>query len=135
LINDTPISSGTIQGACDQVEYIEFDYDFEVADDSNSQKLQIRLENKEDSDVVKDNYETPDFKIIKDMLLNIISVEIDGIELGNLIWSHSRFSLDRPIVLNNEVKKELLKCTNLGMNGTYILEFSVPFYIWLLENL
>ena len=96
--------------------------------------LSIRLENKEDSDVVKDNADSDNYTIIKDMLLNIDDIEIDNISLGKLIWE-TKFVLDRPIEYQGKTITEFERCVNLGNNGTYILEFSSPFYLWLLENL
>lgn len=88
--------------------------------------LKIRLENKDDSDTVENADKTA---IVNDMLLNIRSVEIDEINLGNLLYNKSQFVGDDP---NRPV---LDKCHDLGWNGTWILPFESPFYIWLLENI
>ena len=86
--------------------------------------LKIRLENKTTSDTVIENGE-----VVKDMLLNIDSIEIDGIEIETLKWSQSKFFPDNPArpILDN--------CVNLGWNGTYKLNMTSPFYLWLLENM
>ena len=88
--------------------------------------LKIRLENKDDSDTVENADKTA---IVNDMLLHIRSVEIDEINLGNLLYNKSQFVGDDP---NRPV---LDKCHDLGWNGTWILPFESPFYIWLLENI
>lgn len=126
LVNDHKYHEGIIQLEPNQTEFFEFTVDLEEDQDH---KLQIRLVNKTDKDVVKDVDDKDNFKIVKDMLLNIDSIWIDDIELCGLMWSESRFVGDEPDrpVLNN--------CVNLGWNGTYILEFSSPFYIWLLEKM
>ena len=56
-------------------------------------------------------------------------MEIDEVDLGMLIYSKSVFTGDDPDrpVLDN--------CINLGWNGTWMLSFESPFYIWLLENI
>lgn len=108
-----------------EVFFVEFTAELE----EGSVDLEISLDNKTNSDVVKDNYETEDFVIINDMLLNIRSIEIDEINLGNLLYSKSEFvseDPDRP-TLNN--------CIDLGWNGTWRLTFESPYYIWLLENI
>ena len=92
-------------------------------------ELKIRLENKSDSDTVIEND-----KVIKDMLLNIDDITIDDISLGNLLWS-AEYVLDRPQKYKGQTIDHLDGCVNLGWNGTYILKFSSPFYIWLLEKL
>ena len=91
--------------------------------------LKIRLENKEPSDTILKNGE-----IVGDMLLNIDDITIDDISLGNLLWS-AEYHLDQPQEYHGRIITQLDNCVNLGWNGTYILKFSSPFYIWLLERL
>ena len=101
--------------------------EFPVEVEENSTcKLEIRLENKEDSDTIENNDKTI---IIKDLLLNIESIEIDDISLEQLIWDASNFIPDDP------ARPVIPKCVNLGWNGAYTLEFTSPFYLWLLENI
>ena len=92
-------------------------------------ELKIRLENKTSQDTVIENGE-----IVKDMLLNIDDISIDDISLGNLLWS-AEYLLDEPQEYQGKTITKLDHCVNLGWNGTYILKFSSPFYIWLLEKL
>jgi hypothetical protein len=113
------------QAVYDSVPYIEFDHELT----EGAHELRIRFENKTDSDVVKDSDDPVNFKIIKDMLLNIDSVEIDDVALGNLTFTHSKF------VADDTTRPELKHCINLGWNGTWILPFESPFYIWLLETI
>ena len=125
LINDSIVETREISVPSGEVSYIEFDRD--VAEGSTT--LKIRLENKTDSDVVKDDETKEDFLIVKDLLLHIKSVEIDDINLGDIIWKKSTFTgadSNRPVLTN---------CVDLGWNGTWVLEFTSPFYIWLLENI
>jgi hypothetical protein len=125
-INDTVIKYGTVEVDSGEVFIVEFDQEFS----EGPQSLKIRLENKEDSDVLKDNYDDPDnYKIIGDMLLNIKNIEIDEISLDNLLYNKSLFTPDDP------ARPVLDKCLDLGWNGTWNLEFTSPFYIWLLENI
>ena len=72
--------------------------------------------------------------IINDMLLNIKDIEIDSISLGQLVWS-GEYLIDEPQEYNGTTITKLDHCVNLGWNGTYVLNFSSPFYIWLLESL
>lgn len=96
--------------------------------------LKIRLENKDPSDVVKDNPDSEDYTIVKDMLLNIEDIEIDEVSLGQLIRK-TEFVLDEPVVYQGQTIAKMEGCVNLGSNGTYILNFSSPYYIWLLESI
>jgi hypothetical protein len=126
-INDTEYKVGTVDTDSDEIFYVEFTADCQ---ENTTNKLKVRLLNKSSSDTVTDNGQ-----IINDMLLNIKSIEIDDIDLGTLLWTHSSFKTDKPQKFNEEIVTELKNCINLGWNGTYELEFTTPFYIWLLENI
>lgn len=102
---------------------------FERTINEGEHALKIRLENKIDEDVVIDNGE-----VVKDMLLNIDDIIIDDISLGNLLWS-AQYILDKKQQYKGQTIDHLDSCVNLGWNGTYILKFTSPFYIWLLEKL
>ncbi len=122
LINDAEIRRDTIVTASEETFYIEFDAEI----DEGPCSLKIRLENKTDDDTVLSE---DGLQILKDMLLNIHSVEIDEINLSNLIYTKTRFVGDDPS------RPVLDKCVDMGWNGAWILDFESPFYIWLLENI
>jgi hypothetical protein len=102
---------------------------FERRVDEGPHELKIRLENKTVNDTVIENSE-----IVKDMLLNIDDITIDDISLGNLLWT-AEYILDNNQTYNSQEIDHLDGCVNLGWNGTYVLKFTSPFYIWLLEKL
>jgi hypothetical protein len=102
---------------------------FERRVDEGPHELKIRLENKTTNDTVVENGE-----VVKDMLLNIDDITIDDISLGNLLWS-AEYILDKPQSYKEQVIDHLDGCVNLGWNGTYVLKFTSPFYVWLLEKL
>ena len=102
---------------------------FERHISEGAHELKIRLENKTIADTVIENGE-----VVKDMLLNINDIIIDDISLGNLLWS-AEYVLDQPHEYKGQTIDHLDGCVNLGWNGTYVLKFSSPFYIWLLEKL
>jgi hypothetical protein len=105
---------------------IKFERDLEEGE----HLLKIRLENKDQkTDTVIENGQ-----IVKDMLLNIDDIVIDDISLGNLLWT-ADYQLDHSQEYQGNTITKLDHCVNLGWNGTYILKFSSPFYIWLLEKL
>ena len=118
LVNGVKQVSGKVSA---ETEIIEFSADIE---DDQEHLLEIRLENKTNRDTVTENDE-----IVKDTLLNIDSIAIDDIELDELKWSMSEFVADDPS------RPTLLRCVNLGWNGSYRLKFTSPFYLWLLENM
>ena len=102
---------------------------FERRIDEGKHELKIRLENKSNSDTVIENG-----VVTKDMLLNINDITIDDISLGNLLWS-AEYILDQPQEYQGKTINHLDGCVNLGWNGTYVLKFTSPFYIWLLEKI
>jgi hypothetical protein len=122
LINDAVYFTKEVDVASEETFYVEFDA--EVAEGPCT--LKIRLENKDWTDTIQNEDKTA---IVKDMLLNIRSVEIDDINLGNLVYTKTQFVGDDP------ERPVLDRCQDLGWNGAWILAFESPFYIWLLENI
>ena len=116
-LNDTFIS----QGQCNQEETIEFTHEIQ----DGEQEIRIQLVNKDNADCVQDS----DGNIVKDMLLHIDNILIDNIDLGYIKHTKSEFHPEDP---NRDILKQ---CVDLGWNGTYVLKFTSPFYIWLLENM
>lgn len=119
-VNDVMYASDCIEDH--SIKYVTFSAELE---ENQQHQLKIRLENKTDSDTIVD-HDT----IVKDMLLNIDSIEIDDIEIGTIKWSESKFIPD-----DVQARSVLLNCVNLGWNGTYTLSFESPYYLWLLEKL
>jgi hypothetical protein len=117
--NDDLVESTIDRGS---IVYHEFTYTLKSDQEFN---LDIRLLNKTNADTITDSEQN----IVKDMLLNIESIEIDGIELEYLKWSESVFIPEDP------TRPTLKKCVNLGWNGVYRLSMSSPFYLWLLEKM
>jgi hypothetical protein len=113
-------------------------FDFEVELVDGDHWLKIELVNKDPADTKLDS----NGNIIEDMLLNIESITIDDIDLGLLKWSASNYYPVYPeeyrvkTIENQESLPECVKnCVNLGWNGSWVLPFSSPFYLWLLENI
>lgn len=123
-INDRLVEQKDIDN--ESVHEIKFDHEVE---ENQEHELKIRLNNKEDQDTVVENGE-----VVKDMLLNIDGIEIDAIDIGNLRWS-AEYHLDTPREYQGKTVDHIDNCVNLGFNGTYILKFTSPFYVWLLEKL
>jgi hypothetical protein len=122
-LDDNQIVSSEIASQAQQ------EFAFEHTIDEGEHSLKIRLENKTDSDTKVVNGE-----VVNDMLLNIDDITFDDISLGNLLWS-AEYYPDRPKQYNGQIVTKLENCVNLGWNGTWVLKFTSPFYIWLLEQL
>ena len=97
----------------------------EIADGDH--ELRIELLNKTNDDCVQNADKT---EIIKDMQLHVSNIKIDHIDLGLIRHTCSTFVPKDP-----EQHETLKECVDLGWNGIYILKFTSPFYIWLLENM
>lgn len=126
-IDEQKLVDAHIKGRSNEVDYVEF----EAALPEGDHEFKVRLENKSDRDVEQDGHGN----IVNDMLLNIESIQIDDIDLGNLKWHASEFHADHPKTVKGEDVSVLTQCVNLGWNGTYKIKFTSPFYLWLLENL
>ena len=122
-LDDHVIIQSEIAGQAQQI------VNFERTLNEGPHTLKIRLENKDSSDTQIENGE-----VIKDMLLNIDDITIDDISLGSLRWS-AEYILDHPQEYKGHEIDHLDGCVILGWNGTYLLKFTSPFYIWLLEKL
>jgi hypothetical protein len=127
-IDGQELKSGTITATSDTVEYHSFVCELAEQD----HVLGIRLLNKEMPDTVQNEDKSA---ILKDLLLNIVSIEIDEVEVGKCKWENSVFILDVPADYNGQTVTELTRCVNLGFNGEYQFKFSTPYYVWLLENM
>lgn len=124
FLNDHLIEQKDIEN--ESVHEVVFDHEVE---ENQEHELKIRLNNKQDADTVVENGE-----VVKDMLLNIDGIEIDDIDIGNLRWT-AEYLLDTPREYQGKTVDHIDNCVNLGFNGSYILKFTSPFYVWLLEKL
>ena len=86
-------------------------------------------------DKTKYDTELVEGKIIKDTLVHISSLEFEDVELKQMLSLNTeKFYYEHDNNGHTELKKHTLHDT-LGCNGTAVINFSIPFYIWLLENL
>jgi len=127
LANDLVVKEASIQLDSDKIEYIEFDFEYK-----SDPCLSIELLNKSQNDTVLG---TDRITIEKDMLLNIVSIEIDEIDLGHLLYQLGVYTTKETVTYNGETTNTVKNCTNLGWNGVWQLRWTCPFYIWLLEHI
>ena len=126
-LDDDEIERKVISTFSDELFTVSFSKKIE----ETSHQLKIRLENKgsRDTEILEDG------SIGRDMLLNVENIVIDDIDIGNLKWTISKYVTDKPVDVDGETTSELESCINLGWNGSYIINFECPYYLWLLENL
>lgn len=113
---------------------IEFEADLEEGQDHD---LTIVRSNKKNGQTIINDAGD----ILKDQLLHVKLIEIDGIDLGSLLL-RGKYTPEypEPWATQQRKKGEDLKesfdnVTALGFNGKWTFTFSSPFYMWLLENL
>lgn len=131
--NDQLISEGLINAPSGQVQFIEC----RVDNNQPQGVLTVELLNKNpDRDTVKSNYDSADYTIVKDMMLDVDSLLVDDIDLGNLIYTASEYRPNYPDNYQSENKPEVITGTKtMGWNGVWSMTWGNPFYIWLLESL
>jgi hypothetical protein len=101
-------------------------YEFDEA--KQNHEFLIVLKNKTDEHTTVDEQGN----IIKDALIQIHNICLDEIKIDQLVWEKSEY-LHRG---NGSYESRPHKFYgNLGCNGTVLLEFSTPVYLWLLENM
>ena len=127
--NNQVLEEGTISLPSDEISYHEFDVEY--TEETGS--LKIELLNKASSDTLKSNDVSEDYTIVADMLLNVVSVEIDEIDLGMLPYFNGVYSTLEPVNYNGESTQAIKECMNMGWNGAWTLTWTNPFYLWLLE--
>jgi hypothetical protein len=127
-LNDQIFHQGVISAPSGQTEYHEFSAELSAGD----HVLGIRLLNKQPTDTVQSSDKS---QIVKDLLLNVESIEIDDVEIAGAKWYDSEYITDQSVQFEGQTVNRLEKCVNLGFNGQYRLKFTSPFYIWLLEKL
>ena len=126
--NEQVIKEAQISTESEVVEYIEFDVEYST----DTGVLKVELLNKSSEDTVQSEDKS---EILKDMLLNIISVEVDEINLEKILHSQSIYTTEDKVFWNDKETTVITECLNLGWNGTWALTWANPFYIWLLENM
>ena len=101
-------------------------YDFD--EDESDHILKIVFKNKTTDHTTVDN----DGTILTDALLTVKDFEFDEINIDQLFFDNAVYAHDY-----NGSGKQVTEqfYGNLGCNGTVKLQFSTPFYIWLLENM
>ena len=117
----------------DKPTIIEFEHEFE---ENKSYNLIINRLSKDKNQTIVENE-----KIIKDQLLHIKSIEIDGIDIGGLVYEgvykpeYPEPWATQQTEAGNKPPETLKNVTQMGHNGTWTFSFTSPFYMWLLENL
>lgn len=132
LVDDTVHAYGVVEEKADNNEKKVVAFSLDLPEGEHI--LRIRLIGK----LPKHTQVDENNNVTADQLLHIQQIEIDEIELDHLFYAFSDFHLQTGIVNSKPVYDTTPlpdKYTNIGYNGEYRLKFSVPTYMWFLENL
>ena len=95
-------------------------------DDDRSYKLNFTLHDKSKYDTVVE-----DGKIIKDTVVKIKSIELDDVDITSML----SINKDTFYYIHDGSSEKDIFYDTMGVNGTSTIEFTTPFYVWLLETL
>lgn len=72
--------------------------------------------------------------------LTIEKIKIDGVDIRNIIWTYSVNVPEYPepwaseyVTAGNILEKEVIGATKFGHNGIWYLNFTSPFYIYIMQ--
>ena len=72
--------------------------------------------------------------------LTIEKIKIDGVDIRNIIWTYSVNVPEYPepwaseyVTAGNILEKEVIGTTKFGHNGIWYLDFTSPFYIYIMQ--
>ena len=72
--------------------------------------------------------------------LTIEKVKIDGVDIRNIVWSYSVNIPEYPepwasdqLAAGKQLKNEVIGDTKFGHNGIWYLDFTSPFYIYIMQ--
>lgn len=99
-----------------------------VSDEDGDHELRFVLKNKLSRHTVVD----ADGNIVTDARLTIKNVTFDGIELGQIFIDNAVYTHD----FNGTGTLTQQKFYGeMGCNGTAVMKFTTPMYVWMLENM
>ena len=111
-------------------EKLDFKQTVELSED-DSHQLTFTLYDKTDNDTVI----SEDGVIEKDTLIKISTLELEDIDLTSMLsLNKESFYYEHDTNGSAQLEKHTLYDT-LGCNGTATINFTTPFYVWILENL
>jgi hypothetical protein len=97
-----------------------------IVEDDKAYKLNFTLHDKSKYDTVVE-----DGNIVKDTVIKVKQVELDNVDITSML----PINKDNFYYIHNGSSEKNIFYDTMGVNGTSTLEFTTPFYVWLLENL
>jgi len=70
---------------------------------------------------------------INSVIVTVDSVKIEGIDVTEIAFNHSKFNIDPNEKYIEDYQLE--ECMELGPRGVWTMPIESPVYIWILENL
>lgn len=100
----------------------------EFCDDDRDHVFEIELTGKKIEHTLVDSHG----QILEDRVVEIRQVQLDGIDLGQLLYDKTTYTHDHNGTSDIIIDKFF---GTMGCNGRVRLAFTSPIYLWLLENL
>jgi len=97
-----------------------------LVEDDRLYKLNFTLHDKSKYDTVLEND-----NIVKDTLIKIRKIELDDVDITSML----PINQDTFYYIHDGSTEKHAFYDTMGVNGTSTVEFTTPFYVWLLENL
>lgn len=97
-----------------------------LLNDEKGYKLNFTLHDKSKYDTIMS-----DGKIVKDTVVKIKNIEMDDIDVTSFLSTNS----EKFYYIHDGFDEKHTFYDTMGVNGTSTIEFTSPFYVWLLETL
>ena len=97
-----------------------------LVEDGKTYKLNFTLHDKSKYDTVIENE-----KIVKDTVVKIKNIELDDVDITSML----PMDKEKFYYIHDGSDEKYTFYNTMGINGTSTVEFSSPFYQWLLETL
>jgi hypothetical protein len=128
LNDEFELGYGTISEKDELGEFKSIKWSGELEEGEYTLKIYLKGKNVGKNHTIKDS----NGNVIDDQLLYIKAILIDDIDLGHVATAKSKYYTDNTDKAN---PPKLIEGKNvMGYNGVWQLTFSVPTYMWMLEN-
>ena len=124
LVNEQLFYNNTVKESC------TIDFDIELQEDSEN-KLIIEYY---DKDYKKDVLLDDQGQVLQSTNILIKTVTMDDIDLGMVPYYNSIQDISDPWYTQSDLPNPREEDMQISWNGRWIMEFTSPVYIWLLEN-
>jgi hypothetical protein len=113
---------------CDHV-VAEHKIEYELGENQDKHQLRFVLKNKKPQHTVIDENQ----QIVKDAVIVVDQVEFDEINVDQLLYEHARYEHNLNTNFATSINEKFYG--TMGCNGSVIMDFDTPVYVWVLEHM